>query len=59
MYAKTSDAISRTATVLGYSKKKQAQDIVAMSSVLGNERRSNPTIMDRHRAACRRYGLAS
>jgi len=57
--AKADDAVRRMGKVLGYSAARQASDVITMASVLGDERRSDPSNMERHRDGCRRFGLVS
>lgn len=56
---RTADAMRRTGAVLGYDNARISHDATTMASALGAQMHNDPNLMERHRASCRRIGLAS
>lgn len=56
---RTAVAMRKMGAAMGYDNARIAKDATTMASVLGNELRTDPASMERHRASCRQIGLAS
>lgn len=56
---RTTDALRKMGTAMGYDNGRTAKDVTAMASALGVELRNDPRAMERHRASCRQLGLVS
>jgi hypothetical protein len=54
---RTTDALRKMGSAMGYDNARTSKDAVEMASALGVELRRDPEAMQRHRTACRKLGL--